>query len=211
MTITIDNLTINNNATAGTVIGVLTGRDDAGNVMPCNYRLTKGASGFFAISDNELVTEWSTPIATGYYSVRVHAIGTTARFGDSVAFTVTVQMPTPAASIQVNGAANPVVAEGATLAIAVDNGPGTQKDWVGLSAAGAPDTSYITWVYLSGSHTAPNVSMTSAIVMMTAPTVDASYEARFYLNDGFTVLARTTFRVRGAALSSPQPPRSGAR
>ncbi len=92
------------------------------------------------------------------------------------------------------------MAEGATLAIAVDNGPGTPKDWVGLTAAGAPDMSYITWVYLSGSHTAPNVGMTSAIVMMTAPTVDASYEARFYLNDGFTILARDTFTVRGTAL-----------
>jgi hypothetical protein len=47
MTITIDNLMINNNAPAGTVIGVLTGGDAAGNVVPCNYRLTKGASGFF--------------------------------------------------------------------------------------------------------------------------------------------------------------------
>jgi hypothetical protein len=46
MTITIDNLMINNNAPAGTVIGVLTGRDAAGNVILCNYRLTKGASGF---------------------------------------------------------------------------------------------------------------------------------------------------------------------
>ena len=69
-----------------------------------------------------------------------------------------------------------------------------------MTAAGAPDMSYITWVYLSGSHTAPNVGMTSAIVMMTAPTVDASYEARFYLNDGFTILARDTFIVRGTAL-----------
>jgi hypothetical protein len=211
MTITIDNLTINNNAPVGTVIGVLTGRDDAGNIMPCNYRLTKGASGFFAISDNKLVTEWSTPIGTGYYSVRVHAIGTTARFGGSVAFTVTVQMPPPAPSITVNGSANPVVAEGAALAIAVANGPGTPKDWVGLAAVGAPDMSYIAWVYLSGSHSAPNVGMTSATVMMAAPSIDAPYEARFYLNDGFTLLARTTFTVRGTALSSPQPPRSGAR
>ena len=211
MTITIDNLTINNNAPAGTVIGVLTGRDAAGNVVPCNYRLTKGASGFFAISDNKLVAAWGIPITTGYYSVRVRAIGITAEFDGSATFTVTAQMPPPAPSIKVNGATNPVVAEGATLAIAVGNGPGTPKDWVGLTAAGAPDTSYITWVYLSGSHTAPNVGMTSAIVMMTAPTVDASYEARFYLNDGFTVLARTTFTVRGTALSSPQPPLSGAR
>jgi hypothetical protein len=194
MTITIDNLTISNNVPAGTVIGVLTGRDDAGNVMPCNYRLTKGASGYFAVSGNNLVTEWNAPIAPGYYAARVHAIGTTAKFSGSAAFTITVQTPP---SITVNGSANPVVAEGGNLAIAVVNGPGTPKDWVGLAAAGSPDTTYITWVYLSGSHTAPNVGLTSATVMMAAPSVDAAYEARFYLNDGFTVLARTAFTVKG--------------
>jgi hypothetical protein len=33
--------------------------------------------------------------------------------------------------------------------------------------------------------------------MMAAPSVDAAYEARFYLNDGFTVLARAAFTVKG--------------
>src|SRR5260370_13893754 len=125
MTITIDNLTINNNASAGTVIGVLTGRDAAGNVIPCNYRLTKGASGYFVISDNKLVTAWSLPITTGYYSVRVHAIGITAEFGGSATFTVTAQMPPPAPSIRVNGSTHPVLAHAAPLAITVGNRPGT--------------------------------------------------------------------------------------
>jgi hypothetical protein len=48
--------------------------------------LTKGASGFFAISDNKLVAAWGMPITTGYYSVRVHAIGITAEFDDSATF-----------------------------------------------------------------------------------------------------------------------------
>jgi hypothetical protein len=35
------------------------------------------------------------------------------------------------------------------------------------------------------------------------PTTDASYEARFYVNNGYTVLTRSTFTVRGTA---PPPP-----
>jgi hypothetical protein len=194
VTITIDNLTISNNAPAGTVIGVLTASDAVGDVVPCNYALTKSASGFFAISDDKLVAAWNMPVAIGYYSVRVRGIGITTRFGGSATFTVNVQMPP---SIKVNSAANPVVAANSALAIAVANGPGNPKDWVGLSAAGAPDTSFITWVYLIGSHTAPNVGMTSANVTMAAPGIGGSYEARFYLNDGFTVLARSTFTVAG--------------
>jgi hypothetical protein len=161
--------------------------------------LTKGSSGFFAISEDKLVAAWNMPIATGYYSVRVHAIGKATRFGGSAIFTIDVQVPPPLPSIIVNGSANPVVAETSILAITVANGPGTPKDWVGLAAAGTPDMSFTAWVYLTGSHTAPDVGMTSATVMMAAPGTDGSYEARLYLNDGFTLLARTTFTVAGTA------------
>jgi hypothetical protein len=41
MTISISNLTINNNAPAGTVLGVLTAQDASGTIIPCNFTLTK--------------------------------------------------------------------------------------------------------------------------------------------------------------------------
>jgi hypothetical protein len=113
--------------------------------------------------------------------------------------------PPPVPSITVNGSANAVVAEGAGLTVSVANGPGNRTDWVGLAAAGAADTAVIAWVYLSGSQTAPNAGITPATVMMTAPTSDASYEARFYVNNSYTVLTRTSFTVRGSA-SPPAPP-----
>jgi hypothetical protein len=50
----------------------------------------------------------------------------------------------------VNGTNNPVVAEGAALAVNVANGPGNATDWVGLAAAGTPDTSVMVWAYLNG-------------------------------------------------------------
>jgi len=107
----------------------------------------------------------------------------------------------------VNGSSNAVVMEGANLAVALANGPGNPTDWVGLAAAGTADyTSLISWVYLSGSQTAPNTGVTSATIMMSAPMVDGSYEARFYLNNYWTVLTRTTFIVGGTVPPPPSAP-----
>jgi hypothetical protein len=221
MTITIDNLIVSNDAPAGTVIGVLSATDPKGNIIPCNYTLTKGSIGYFAISGDTLVTAWKgSPALPGHYSVRVRAMGIDTRFSGSATFTVTVAPsvmmpppppppapPPPAPMITVNGSANPVVTEGAMLAISVSNGPGNRTDWVGLAAAGAPDTAVIAWTYLSGSQTQlPDIGVTTASIMLSGPTVDGSYEARFYANDGWTVLARTGFTVVASPSAPPQPP-----
>ena len=91
--ITIDGLTVNNDASAGTVIGVLSAWDASGDVVLCNYTLTKGSAGHFSVSDSKLITVWSKPITPGYYSVRVHATGTTTRFSGSATFTANVVIP----------------------------------------------------------------------------------------------------------------------
>jgi len=99
-----------------------------------------------------------------------------------------------------------VVDEGAALAVNVTDGPGNTTDWVGLAAAGTPDTSIIAWVYLNGKHTPPAADVTSAAVMMAAPTSDGPYEARFYPNNAWTVSVRTGFTVVAAAPPPPPPP-----
>src|SRR6202011_738818 len=94
MTISISNLTVNNNVPAGTVIGVLTAYDASSNVIPCNFTLTKNSAGFFAISGNSVVTERASMLA-GIYSVRVHANApTTSCSGDAV-FHVAVNIAPP--------------------------------------------------------------------------------------------------------------------
>jgi hypothetical protein len=218
MTISISNLLVNNNAPPGTVVGVLTAWDASGTVLPCNFTLTKNSAGFFAISGNNLVTAWSGSAAASNCFVRVHAIGTDARFSGNALFTVLINLaappppppppppplpppPPPPPSIKVNGSSNAVVAEGSALTVSLVNGTGNTTDWVGLAGAGTPDTSFIAWVYLSGSQTAPDVGLTSATLMMTAPTTDGSYEARFYANNSWTVLARTIFTVQGTAVT----------
>jgi hypothetical protein len=210
MTITISNLTISNNVPAGTTIGVLTAQDASGTIIPCDYRLTKGSLGYFAIAGNLLVTTWSTPATAGYYPARIRAIGSNGMFRESATFIVNIvpagppppppppprpPPPPPVASITVNGSTNAVVSEGAALTVNVSNGPGNTADWVGLAVAGTPDTTFISWDYLSGTQTPPATGMTSATITMTAPTNDGPYEARFYPDNAFTVSARTGFSV----------------
>jgi len=219
MAITISNLTVSNNVPTGTTIGVITTIDASGAVIPCNYRLTKGSIGYFVIAGDELVTAWSMPATPGSYSVRVRAIGSSTIFSGSATFTVAVGIaappppppsPPPATSIVVNGSSNAVVTQGAALAIAVANGPGNTTDWVGLAAAGTPDSSYISWYYLDGTQSAPAVGLTAATVMMTAPAANGAYEARFYPNNGYTATARASFTVASPAPAPPPPPSPAA-
>jgi predicted regulator of Ras-like GTPase activity (Roadblock/LC7/MglB family) len=97
MTITISNLKVADNAQAGTIVGMLTVTDAQGNIIPCNFTLTKGSGSYFAISDSNLITVWIGSIAPGYYSVRVRANGISTRFSTSGSFTITVGAPTPTA------------------------------------------------------------------------------------------------------------------
>ena len=90
MSITISNLTVQNNAPSGTVIGMLTAQD-AGTVIPCAYSLTKGSAGLFAIAGNQLVTSWSGSITPGRYSVHVNASGINTGFSASTDFVVDVR------------------------------------------------------------------------------------------------------------------------
>src|SRR5262249_12106180 len=98
MAITISNLTAAQNASAGTIVGVLAA-GDAGTRIPCNFILSKKSSGFFSISGNNLVTPWGGPIAPGYYAVRVRAVGISERFSGTATFTINVtnppSLPTP--------------------------------------------------------------------------------------------------------------------
>jgi hypothetical protein len=89
MTITISNLTVTQSTPAGTIVGVLTARE-VGSIIPCNFILSKKASGYFAISSNNLVTVWNGSIAPGYYPVRVRAVGINTQFSASATFVISV-------------------------------------------------------------------------------------------------------------------------
>src|SRR5690348_13266719 len=143
MPITISSLTVSNTAPAGTTIGVLTTTDASGTVIPCNYMLTKGSIGYFAIAGDNLITAWTAPPTPGHYSVRLRALGSNTTFSGSAIFTVEVGTAAPPPeppppSIQINGSAGPVtVSAGATISATVANGSGNPSDWLGVYAVGA--------------------------------------------------------------------------
>src|SRR5580704_3704524 len=197
MAITISNLTVSNNAPAGTTIGVLVTTDASGTVIPCNYMLTKGSIGYFAIAGNNLITAWSAPPTPGYYSVRLRAIGASTIFSGSASFTVDVGIAAPPPpSIQINGSTGPAtVSAGATISATVENGPGNPGDWLGVYAVGAPTGTGNppSWKWLSTddarSSVPPAPGVTAGTVHLVVPAQAGQYEVRFFLNNSFTVAA----------------------
>ena len=79
----------------------------------------------------------------------------------------------------------------------------TPADWIGLYSQGAPDTSYVTWMYVSCSQT-PGAARAAGSCAFPIPTGLASgtYELRLLANNGFTRLA--TSGPLSVAPSGPQ-------
>jgi hypothetical protein len=84
----ISNLTFSTRAAIGTVVGTLSLYNASLTAMGANFMLTKGSSGYFAISGYNLVT--SNVIAPGNYSIRVNAVGTKTWWDDQANFVITV-------------------------------------------------------------------------------------------------------------------------
>ena len=218
MAITISNLSISNTALAGTPIGVLTTTDESGTVIPCNYMLTKGSIGYFAIAGSDLVSAWSAPATPGQYSVRIRATGSDTMFSGSATFTVDIGMaaspPPPLPSIQINGSTSPVtVSAGATISATVANGPGNPGDWLGVYAVGAP-TVYgnpPSWKWLSTDDARgsipPAPGVTAGTVHLVVPKQAGQYEVRFFSNNSFT-LGATSAAITVQITAPPPVPTS---
>jgi len=70
---------------------------------------------------------------------------------------------------------------------------GNPMDWVGISVAGSPATSYVAYAYVEPDG---NSDFGGSL----AP---GNYEARLYANDGFTILATVAFTVTAAPPPNP--------
>jgi hypothetical protein len=81
-----------------------------------------------------------------------------------------------------------MVGAGGTITVAVTNGPGHTNDWVGLVETSGPDTSYIAWMFLNGTTSAPATGLTSATLQFVAPMTAGTYTVRLFAN-GWTRLA----------------------
>jgi subtilisin len=70
-------------------------------------------------------------------------------------------------------------APGASVTVTLTNGPGGAFDWLGFASTTAPNTSYITFVYVGA-------GVTSRTWTVTMPSTPGTYEFRLFLNNGYT-------------------------
>src|SRR6185503_12466763 len=117
---------------------------------------------------------FTMPIASGTYVLKFFTGSTLLATSD----TITVDAPTLSLSAT-------TVAPGGVVSAHVANGPGNRTDWIGVHPLGNP--AYVEWTYLSGSHVAPTVGLSTASVDIAMPTTPGLYQLRFYA--GGTLLA----------------------
>ena len=88
-------------------------------------------------------------------------------------------------------------AEGEEIIVAFSDGPGNPKDWVGLYKEDmvAGDVGSLAWFYVNGSKTSGEGLTDGELTFPDGMTDEGIYEARFFENDGYTLLAKATFTV----------------
>jgi hypothetical protein len=121
-------------------------------------------------------------LAAGNYEARAYVNNTFTRIATST-FTVTTGTPPPPPSVTTDQA---TYAAGQPINLSFMDLPGNVYDWVAISVAGSPDTSYIQWKFTNGQATG-----TKQFGGLPA----GSYEARAYVNNSFTRIATSTFDV----------------
>jgi hypothetical protein len=129
-----------------------------------------------------------TGLAPGNYEARAYANDSTSAFIASSTFTVGNASVTTDASMY---------ATTDTVTVTYSGMPGNPMDWIAIAQSGSPDSQYVQFVYTNG------------MAMGTAQFSNlpaGTYEARAYLDNSFTVLARSATFVVGQACTVPAAP-----
>ena len=104
--------------------------------------------------------------------------------GTSAAATFTIAPP---AALTVDAT---TVAPGTPITVTLTNGLGGLYDWIGFAPTTAPNTSYLSFIFIGG-------SVTTRTWTVTAPQAPGTYEFRLFLNNGYTRVATSaTITVR---------------
>ncbi len=151
------------------------------------FTLTVNGTGFVAAStvrwngsDRATTFVSNTQLRASISAADIAAVGTAlvtvaspAPGGTSSAVPFTIS---PAPTLTVSAT---TVAPGASITVTLNNGPGGQFDWLGFAATSAPNTSYLTFVYVGA-------GVTTRTWTVTAPATPGTYEFRLFLNNGYT-------------------------
>lgn len=146
---------------------------------------------------------FTAPSEPGEYDFRMHDTDSNGKEIASVSFKVASPQP----SLSLN---NTEFTPGETIIVTFSNTTMNQKDWIGLYKKDASDRDYLTWKYTEGKK--------EGSLTFDVPSEPGEYDARFFVNDGYTRLAVSepfTVIDRESPLlsSSPEigalPPQSG--
>ncbi len=139
------------------------------------------------------------PTATGNYEFRLFENDQFIRLATSVIVAVEDVPPEPPSppSQPVIDVSATQVSGGDMVTVTMTGGPGNTYDWLALAAVGAPNTSYLSFVYV-------DAGATTATWTVTMPSEAGDYEIRLFENNGYTRLATSaTITVSG---EDPLPP-----
>ena len=141
----------------------------------------------------------TAPQTPGTYHLRLFAQNGSTRLATSADVTVTAPPPPPPPAVTITTA---TVSAGGAIGFTVANGPANTTDWVGLFPSGAPDSGYVAWTYLSGTHTPPATGMADATLTLTAPQTPGTYHLRLFAQNAFSRLATSA----DVTVTAPPPP-----
>jgi hypothetical protein len=136
---------------------------------------------------------FTAPSEPGEYDFRMHDSDSNGKEITSVSFKVALPQP----SLSLN---NRVFTPGETLTITFSNATTNQRDWIGLYKKDASDRDYLTWQYTDGKK--------EGSPTFEAPSEPGEYDARFFINDGYTRLAISepfTVVIQEPPVLSPSP------
>jgi hypothetical protein len=168
--------------------------------------LTVNGTGFLSSS----VVQWNASArATTFVSAT--QLKATITAGDLAAvgtFQVTVVSPAPGGGTSAPaiftagppialGISAATVAPGSPVTATLTGGPGGPADWLALAASGAPNTTYVTFVYVGG-------GVTTRTWTVNMPSTPGTYEFRLFLNNGYT-RAATSPPITVSAATNPAP------
>ena len=124
-----------------------------------------------------------TGLMPGMYELWLMANNGYTRLAMSNPFSVTVSGP------RLNASPSSVGGGGAVTMTWSDIPSPTGTDWIGIYAAGAADSAFLAWVYVSCTH-APSVARAAGSCAFAVPSLPPGpYELRLLSNNGFTRLA----------------------
>jgi len=134
------------------------------------------------------------PDTAGDYEFRFFADNSYTRLATSPTVTVATSDPEPPQSLALTVSAS-AVNGGESVTVTMSGGPGNSLDWLALAEVGAPNTSYVQYIYIGA-------GATSATWTVNMPTTPGIYEFRLFENNGYTRLATSP----SVTVAAPPPP-----